>query len=271
MHVIDEIKVHDHGWVKLLEVNGSDELIEFAARQSPDSTKKKSETRDLIRFLAKAGHHTPFEFGGAVFQIKLPIFVMRQLVRHRMSSMVEKSMRYSEPTGEFYVPDTAHIRIKDPDAMHEMETPWSGEETNAEWLAHEIICQTAGAQDCYDKFVAAGTPKELARVVMPVGSYTIAVWKINLRSLFNFLKLRLDKHAQLEIQDYAQAIHKLIRPHFPDTFEAFDDYVLAARTFSGPELRMMKDVSQGKVGSPEHYGMSEKEYDSWADTLEYLL
>jgi len=87
---MNEVKIHEHGFVKLLDTMGSDESIENCARISyGEGTRKVSETRNLIRYLMRHKHTSPFEHGEVQFHLKLPIFVMRQLVRHRTANINE--------------------------------------------------------------------------------------------------------------------------------------------------------------------------------------
>ena len=100
--MIEEKRVHDHGFVRLLEVMGDDEEVVNAARISyGKGTKKFSETRNLIRYLMRHKHTSPFEMCEVKFHLKLPIFVMRQLVRHRTANINEYSGRYSEMSDDF--------------------------------------------------------------------------------------------------------------------------------------------------------------------------
>jgi len=103
--IIKETKVLDHGFVKLLDIMGSDEEVEDAARISyGEGTRKVSQTRNLIRYLMRHKHTSPFEMCEVKFHIKLPIFVMRQLVRHRTANLNEYSGRYSVMSDDFYFP-----------------------------------------------------------------------------------------------------------------------------------------------------------------------
>ena len=105
------MKIHDLGFVKLLDVMGSDEEVENAARISyGKGTRKVSQTRNLIRYLMRHKHTSPFEMCEVKFHIKLPIFIMRQLVRHRMANLNEYSGRYSIMSDEFYLPEADYLQ-----------------------------------------------------------------------------------------------------------------------------------------------------------------
>ena len=107
----EEVKVHEFGFVKLLDVMGDDEEVENAARISYGvGTRKASQTRNLIRYLMRHKHTSPFEMCEVKFHIKLPIFVMRQIVRHRTANLNEYSGRYSIMSNDFYVPHDNDIQ-----------------------------------------------------------------------------------------------------------------------------------------------------------------
>jgi thymidylate synthase, flavin-dependent len=98
--------IHNHGFVGLLDTMGSDEEIAAAARVSYGlGTKSTTDDRNLIRYMMRQAHTSPFEMAEVKFHIKLPIMVMRQLIRHRTANVNEYSGRYSEMSDEFYIPD----------------------------------------------------------------------------------------------------------------------------------------------------------------------
>ena len=102
--------------------------------------------------------------------------------------------------------------------------------------------------------------KELARAVLPVANYTECIWKIDLHNFFHFVKLRADKHAQREIQDYANAMYELVKPKFPLCCEAFEDYDRAAVTFSRQEMDIIKDNLNNIVATDRLIGREETEF-----------
>ena len=103
--------VHQLGFVKLLDVMGNDEEVENAARISyGEGTRKVSQTRNLIRYLMRHKHTSPFEMCEVKFHIKLPIFIMRQLVRHRTANLNEYSGRYSIMSNEYYLPEADYLQ-----------------------------------------------------------------------------------------------------------------------------------------------------------------
>jgi len=240
-HMVDTFEVLDHGFVKLLDIMGSDEEVENAARISyGKGTRKVSQTRNLIRYLMRHKHTSPFEMCEVKFHIKLPIFVMRQLVRHRTANLNEYSGRYSIMSDEFYVPDEDYLQPQSQDNKQGRE---KGELGNTIGDIHfEINRINDGAWMAYDNMIHWNVAKELARVVLPVSNYTEVIWKTDLHNFFHFVKLRSDKHSQREIQDYANAMYHLVYPHFPLCCEAFEHYVRNAVTFSEQEMDVIKSL-----------------------------
>ena len=233
------MKIHDLGFVKLLDVMGSDEEVENAARISyGKGTRKVSQTRNLIRYLMRHKHTSPFEMCEVKFHIKLPIFIMRQLVRHRMANLNEYSGRYSIMSDEFYLPEADYLQKQSTtnNQGREKPIPQTG------LLQFEFNRIYDGAQIAYENLLNFELTKELARAVLPVANYTECIWKIDLHNFFHFVKLRADKHAQREIQDYANAMYELVKPKFPLCCEAFEDYNRDAVTFSKQEMDVVSEL-----------------------------
>ena len=271
-----EIKVHEYGFVRLIEVQGSDQLIEDAARLSyGKGTRKTSETKQLLRYLMRHRHTSPFEMGGVVFHIKLPIFVMRQLVRHRTASLNEYSARYSELSDQYYLPSYANIQPQSKTNKQGRDGEFDeGMKTHIALVMDESM---SGAQSTYKALLEEGLTRELARCILPMGNYTECYWKINLHNLFHFLALRTDPHAQQEIQDFANAMKDLAAPHFPISFEAWEDYTRGAKTLSKLDQELLKILVKdpvgglktvqcaGNEGMAKQLGMSKREVDEFMD------
>ena len=255
--------VHQLGFVKLLDVMGSDEEVENAARISyGKGTRKVSQTRNLIRYLIRHKHTSPLEMCEVKFHIKLPIFIMRQLVRHRMANLNEYSGRYSIMSDEFYLPEADYLQ-------KQSTTNNQGREEvipNKGLLQFEFNRIYDGAQIAYENLLNHELTKELARAVLPVANYTECIWKIDLHNFFHFVKLRADKHAQREIQDYANAMYELVKPKFPLCCEAFEDYSRNAVTFSKQEMDVIRELLEYTDTKAALAGMSIK-----AGTLEHKL
>nr|DAU03980.1 MAG TPA: FAD-dependent thymidylate synthase [Caudoviricetes sp.] len=235
-------KYLDHGHVVLLDVMGSDEDIEYAARMSyANGTRTVSQTQSLLDFLMRHEHTSPFEMVEIKFQIKMPIFVMRQLVRHRTASLNEMSLRYSKATDEFYVPALSRMNTQsssNKQCSSEELIDWPAETRNLISVFNE------NAFDGYTALLDSGLSREIARGILPVNGYTEVVWKIDLKNLMHFLKLRLHSHAQKEIQWLAQAMYDLLKEtgKFDLTLDAFERYILNASKMSSEEMKILQFV-----------------------------
>ena len=235
----NKVIVHDLGFVILLDTMGSDEEVENAARISyGEGTRKVSQTRNLLRYLMRHKHTSPFEMCEVKFHIKLPIFVMRQLVRHRTANLNEYSGRYSVMSDDFYFPKGKELK---PQSTTNKQGREEGELRNIGEIEFEMYRIFDGATNAYHNLLDWNVSRELARIVLPVSNYTEVIWKIDLNNFFKFYQLRGDDHSQQEIQDYANAMWNLVEPHFPICCEAFTDYVLNAKTFSAKEMEIIKD------------------------------
>ena len=257
--MIEEKKVHKHGFVRLLEVMGDDEEVVNAARISyGKGTKKFSETRNLIRYLMRHKHTSPFEMCEVKFHLKLPIFVMRQLVRHRTANINEYSGRYSEMSDEFYIPEDEYIQ-----KQSKTNNQGRGEESEEKGLVKFEMNRSAdGSYHAYQHMLNYDIARELARTVLPVSNYTECIWKIDLHNFFHMVQLRSDSHAQKEIQDFSNAMYSLVEPHFPICCEAFEDYVVNARSFSAEEMRIIKDQLDGSW-TMDKYNLSKREREEF--------
>jgi len=230
--------IHQLGFVKLLDVMGDDEEVENSARISyGEGTRKVSQTRNLIRYLMRHRHTSPFEMCEVKFHLKLPIFIMRQLVRHRMANLNEYSGRYSVMSDEFYLPEGDYLAKQSTTNNQGRGEPL----TNKGSLQFEFNRIYDGASMAYQVLLEHELSRELARAVLPVANYTECIWKIDLHNFFHFIKLRSDSHAQREIRDYADAMYKLVKPNFPICCEAFEDYDQDAVTFSKQEMEIIKE------------------------------
>lgn len=228
----------DHGFVKLIDIFGSDQDIEAAARVSysgGDETRKVSDTRNLLRYLMNHEHTSPFEMAEVKFVLRIPIFVMRQLVRHRTASLNEYSGRYSVMSDDCYVPELKRIQKQSTDNKQ-----GSGAAFDSDMQKNlQLVIETSqrDSVENYQGLIEADFSKELARGVLPVSNYTELYWKCDLNNFFRFLRLRLDAHAQWEIRELATLMYEAVKPKFPLSFEAFEDYMLGAVKFSNMEMK----------------------------------
>lgn len=220
---MEAIKVLDHGHARLFESMGSDLSIVRNARVSYDAEWRAGEDEGkdekLIHYLMKNRHTSPFEAVTFTFDVKAPIFVLRQWHRHRTWSFNEISARYAELPEEFYVPDTQHITTQST-SNKQMRT--SEQHVNAAIYSEMMSLHCEEAFRIYKYMLADGVPRELARTILPVATYSHMFATVDLHNLFHFLRLRLHPHAQYEIRVYAEAMLELIRPVVPVAVAAFE-------------------------------------------------
>jgi len=221
------INVLDHGFVRLVDSMGGDISIVRAARVSHDAAWRAGEDQGsdnkLIRYLWKNHHTTPFEAVTLTFEVKAPIFVFRQWHRHRTWSYNELSARYREWPEEFYVPAPAAIGVqsktnKQGRNLDDVLQDTARREVEVA-LAREAMERSFTV---YRNLLDCGWPRELARSVLPVSTYSHMFATVNLLNLFRFLTLRCDGHAQYEIRVYADAMHELARCVAPVAVAAWE-------------------------------------------------
>jgi len=213
------IPVHDHGFVRYIDHLGTDLDIVEAARVSYHSASKGEEAdRKLLRYLFKNRHTSPFEMVKVKFNIKMPIFVMRQYIRHRMQNVNEVSARYSMLPEEFFMPAAWRLQ----DTKNKQSSDGVLDEGDA-WCANmEVKGLYKKAYEQYQRLLAFGVAREQARIVLPVGIYTefYCCWDLN--NLLKYFMLRDDPHAQGEHQDNAKAMKEIGRGLFPWTMDIYD-------------------------------------------------
>lgn len=245
------------GRVGVLDTMGSDADIVSAARTSyGNSVSRRSKDRDLLRYLLRHRHTSPFEMCEIKLFIVLPIFVARQWIRHRTANVNEMSLRYSESALGFYVPPEDLLcgqSATNKQGSSEPLPPDLGAQVQA-----EIRTSLGASQAAYERLLRLGLARESARIVLPTSTYTKWVWKIDLHNLLHFLKLRLSPHAQPEIRRYAQAIADIVRTWVPVTWEAFCDYQLQSLALSRLEIEALRTGETSGMTSREVREFQEK-------------
>jgi thymidylate synthase (FAD) len=224
-------QVLDLGYVELVETWGSDERIIEAARQSVGGGFVSWDAygghpkgdAGLLRYLYEHKHSTPFEMAGAVFEVKAPIFVFREWHRHRTQSYSEASARYAPLPDENYVPSIGRLMLSSNTNGQAGSAKGADELTrdSAEAFQNALKATYAAAEGVYQLALKRGVPKELARLVLPVGRYSRMRASANLRNWLGFLTLRLDSNAQFEIRQYAHAVDAMLCRCFPRTMQLF--------------------------------------------------
>lgn len=219
--------VLDHGFVRLIDSMGGDLSIVRAARVSYDAAWRAGEDQGsdarLIRYLWKNGHTTPFEAVTFTFEIKAPIFVLRQWHRHRTWTFNELSARYRELPAEYYVPSPGLIGKQSTNNKQSRVQADADAAAMEAAVTIEDVCRYAFKQ--YRHLIALGTPREIARSILPVATYSHMFATVDLLNLFKFLTLRTHEHAQYEIRVYADAMLELIEPIVPVAVAAWREGV----------------------------------------------
>lgn len=248
--ILEERKVLNAGMVSLVEIHGSDEMIARTARTSyRNNLKDTAEKNDAntIDYLVRHRHTTPIEFAGATFYMVMPIFVARQLIRHRTMSINEESLRYIEAREEFWIPSPEECKRQSTDNKQGS----SSEFVDFPEMSLAIISDSGNhAHQQYKKLLKEGLSNELARSVLPLGQYTAWYLQTDLWNLMHLLYLRTGKHVQYQTKVYAEAMIEMLMPHFPLAMAAFENHILNAVTFSGDEWNIInewiKDVSSSE-------------------------
>ncbi len=215
---MDAVPILDKGWIALKDHMGYDLDVVNAARVSFQEESESFDDNDnkLLRYLMKHRHTSPFEMVEFKFVVRCPIFVARQWHRHRTWSYNEVSRRYTSEDQSFYTPPADWIRKQ---AEKDRQASDEAEFEGLEFLRIQGI--TDLAEDAYEKLLKEGVAREQARMVLPQNMYTTFYAKTDLSNLLHFIDLRMDPHAQWEIQQYGEAIVELIRPIVPATIDAF--------------------------------------------------
>lgn len=272
----DKINCLNHGFVRLVDRMGNDSAIIQAARVSyGEGTKSVREDVELINYLLRHCHTTPFEMVEFKFHIKMPIMVMRQWIRHRTANVNEYSARYSILDGEFYIPDPENLATQSTKNKQ-------GREIKIDDVQAQRIIEILknDAESCYNNYkymlndpeaddfddTRSSLARELARMNLPVNIYTQCYWKIDLHNLFHFLGLRMDSHAQYEIRVFANAMFDIIKKYVPAACDAFLQYRLNSMTLSQKEILLVKcmvttGISLNDLPRPDDFSKGE-----WRET-----
>jgi len=257
--------VLDHGFVILRDHMGDDHEIAESARMSYGrGTKKVSNDAGLLRYLMLNRHTSPFEMAEIKVHMRLPVFVMRQWVRHRTANLNEYSGRYSEMPRLFYIPNVEQIC-----SQHDVNKQGSGDPLPVDQarLVQATMRSVANkAFDDYELMLASGVSRETARIILPLNTYTEIVWKIDINNLVKMLLLRDDDHAQWEIQVYARELDKIFATLFPETYAVYRE-LRDQITLTKDEL---KAVVTNTPESPE-WGLGKGQVAKVKKVLDWLL
>lgn len=214
------IPVLDHGFVELIDLMGDDAEVARAARISYGNTNDREWSADakLTKYLNDNHHTSPFEMIELKFRMKMPIFVARQLIRHRTANVNEFSMRYADPEKisdsdsiDYYYP----AEWRRPDAVNKQGSVIDPVITDDEIYSDAV----ENAISAYKLLQQRGIANEMARMVLPLSTYTEWVWKNDLHNTLHLLRLRTDEHAQWETRCYAEAMLKCLKIALPKLME----------------------------------------------------
>ena len=268
--LFEPLPVLDHGFVRVIDYMGDDAAVVQAARVSYGrGTKKVSEDRGLIRYLMRHWHSTPFEMCVIKLHVKLPIFVARQWIRHRMASVNEYSARYSVLDQEFYIPEPEHLAAQSALNRQGRAGVLPGDEA-----AHVLDLLRDDAARNYRNYVwmmnedekgsidpeRTGLARELARMNLTLNTYTQWYWKTDLHNLFHFLRLRADAHAQYEIRAYADVLMGVAERWVPLSHEAFLEYRMGAVSLSKTGLAVVRRMLAGETVTQDTSGLPPREW-----------
>ena len=267
----EPLPVLDHGFVRVVDYMGDDAAIVQAARVSYGrGTRKVNEDQGLINYLMRHRHTTPFEMCEIKYHVKLPIFVARQWIRHRMANVNEYSARYSILDNEFYLPAPEHLAVQ-------AATNRQGRGAALDGVAAERVLDLLrrDAEHAYASYTellnedASGAPtdperpglaRELARINLSLGFYTQWYWKTDLHNLMHFLALRADPGAQYEIRAYAEVMLGTLARWVPMAHAAFLEYRLNAALVSATGLAVIRRLIKGEQMDQPSSGLSPREW-----------
>lgn len=274
----EAIPVLDHGFVRVVDYMGDDSAVVQAARVSYGrGTRQVSEDRGLINYLLRHWHTTPFEMAEIKLHVKMPIFVARQWIRHRMANVNEYSARYSILDREFYIPAPEQLA-----AQSVQNRQGRGNVVGPAEAERILELLKEDSQRSYDHYLdmlnhdetgkpidenRQGLARELARMNLSLNFYTQWYWKTDLHNLMNFLRLRADSHAQYEIRVYADVILDVLKKWVPLTYEAFREHRLDAATFSGEGVKALRRMLSGEKVEQSDTAMSKREWDEFMSIL----
>jgi thymidylate synthase (FAD) len=217
--------------VELIDSMASDSAVVRSARvsvigdrtvEAPDAERDTG----LVNYLMRNGHGLPFEHAMFTFYVEAPIFVWREVIRHRIASYNEESARYRKLKPVFYVPDSFRIVRQGGTSAHPHLTV--GTAAQHEAVEAEFITSSTAAYSAYERLLAAGIAREVARMVLPVNIYSSAYVTMNARALMNFLSLRVEdegmtfpSHPMHEIELVARKFEAIFAEAMPMTHRAF--------------------------------------------------
>ena len=264
---LKSVKLLNHGFVELWDKMGDDSTIADAARTSYADATKRSNNRNLIRYMWRHLHTSPFEQVVFQFRLKMPIFVARQWIRHRTARLNEWSGRYSEMPEEYYDYSLQGLPLQSTTNNQGSEDE---QVRNVDLELNALNIHIQEGFDRYRSLLEIGCSKEIARCHLPLSTYTVFVWQMDLKNLLHFIGLRADKHAQAEIRVYAEAIYDMIKEYVPFACEAFEDYSACNMNLSRMEQAALMEILQHKTPDLKAHGLSKREEIEFVEKINQL-
>lgn len=252
-----ELRVLDHGYVRLIDFMGRDEDIVEAARMSTGKGFVSWEPYEghpngdlgLMDFMYRKSHATPFEMCELVIEVQAPIFVFREWHRHRTQSYNEFSARYAQMPNVHYLPEAERIQLQSKTNKQGSDLPLA--ESTANSMRSQLQNEQETVYDTYERILEAGVAKEIARINTPVSRYSKMRAKTDLRNWLGFLKLRLEAGAQWEIRQFAQGVAEIVKALWPKTWEQFEEYDLYGARMSRTELKYIATIMLSRLSKDE--------------------
>lgn len=270
----DKIQCLDDGFVRLVDVmprqaltdrnNVEHAIVECARISFGNGVKSPSVDKNLIEYLYRNGHTSPFESVKFKFHIRCPIFVRTHLIRHRTANVNEYSLRYAPVKESFYKPSSdldsvpgGTIRlqnkvqhqgsesIKDSELKDKLMSKMIETEKHLELIYRD-----------YEELVELGLSREIARFCLPQSQYTELYFTLDLHNFLKFYGLRADvAHAQAETVVFAQAMMDLVKPLIPNVYEAFTKFNSEGMRLSKEEVKCIRngerEIKSSKTGNLE--------------------
>jgi thymidylate synthase (FAD) len=214
------------------------------------------------------GNTSPSEMVEFKFHCSMPIFVARQWIRHRTANVNELSGRYSVLPMLFYTPSEDQLRPQSKiNKQGRSEDALSNDNKKTAydmWKSQRTL-----AMDNYQWLNEHDFARELARIDLPLSTYTQWYWKIDLHNLLHFLTLRVDAHAQWEIQQYGIKMAAMLKRVAPISYEAWIDYEVCGVSMSRMEMVMIRHMLAGELAAenPPNCGLTDREMDEFLESL----
>lgn len=250
---------------------GCDSAIVQAARVSYGGESKSVEAdKKLLRYLYRNQHTSPFEMVKLKFHVKMPIFVQRQWIRHRTASVNEISARYTQVKDEVYIPE--NLREQSTTNKQCSGSIINDADDELKSTYESSLVNNLASYELYEKLLEKGVARELARVFLPLNTYTEFYWCIDLHNFLHFVKLRNSPHAQYEIREYAKVMCDMVKQICPVTMECFEEYTLNSVRFSSKEIKVLSSVlDTSKLLNEEQLLVNKRENDELIEKLKLFV